>query len=324
MAAPYLSRDLSFALTCKAVKIKVMKKKNIKLSRQRKLDYLFVLAMLIIPIVNFIIFWVVVNFNSIVIAFQDPSHKGAFTLDNFKMIINLFKTNELKIALINTLITSGFQIIFLVPWSFMLSYFLYKKIPLTSVWRVFLFLPSILPAIFLTGMFTYAITPAGPIGTLWGKLFNTQIPGLLVENDYARWTILVYFFLTNFGGQFILFSGAMSRIPKEVLESAKLDGAGMFREMFVMVLPLIWPTFSMILVLNFASIFTATGPILLLNKGAGNSKTIAYWIFEQVNDSNGTSLYLPAALGLACTAVLYPIISFVRWITGKVFSDVEY
>ena len=302
----------------------IMKRAKIRLSKQRKLDYLFVFAMLIIPIINFIIFWVVVNFNSIVIAFQDPNGKVAFTFDNFVMVFNYFKTNELRIALINTLITSGFQIVFLVPWSFILSYFLYKKIPLTGMWRVFLFLPSILPAIFLTGMFTYAITPNGPIGNLWRFLFGNQIPGLLVEKDYARWTILVYFFLTNFGGQFILFSGAMSRIPRETLEAAKIDGGGLFREMFVMVLPLIWPTFAMILVLNFASIFTATGPILLLNKGAGDSKTIAYWIFEQVNDSNGTSLYLPAALGLACTAVLYPIISFVRWITGKVFSDVEY
>lgn len=301
-----------------------MKKPRIRLSKQRKLDYLFVFVMLIVPIINFIIFWVVVNFNSIVIAFQDPNGKTPFTFDNFVMVFNYFKTNELRIALINTLITSGFQIVFLVPWSFILSYFLYKKIPLTGMWRVFLFLPSILPAIFLTGMFTYAITPNGPIGNLWRFLFGDQIPGLLVEKDYARWTILVYFFLTNFGGQFILFSGAMSRIPKETLEAAKIDGVGLFREMFVMVLPLIWPTFAMILVLNFASIFTATGPILLLNKGAGDSKTIAYWIFEQVNDSNGTSLYLPAALGLACTAVLYPIISFVRWITGKVFSDVEY
>ena len=45
-----------------------------------------------------------------------------------------------------------------------------------------------------------------------------------------------------------MFSGAIARIPKETLEAAKLDGAGLFREMFGMVLPLIWPTFAMILV----------------------------------------------------------------------------
>ena len=174
-------------------------------------------------------------------------------------------------------------------------------------------------------MFKYAISTRGgsPIGNLWELVFLEKIPSLLVEEQYAKWTVLVYFFLTNFGGQFILFSGAMSRIPKETLEAARLDGVGMFREMFTMVLPLIWPTFSMILILNVASIFTATGPILLLTKGQGDTSTIAYWIFDQVNDPNA-SLYLPAALGLACTAVLYPIITFVRWGLGKIYKDVEY
>lgn len=305
-----------------------MKKKKLALSKQRKMDYLFVLVMLIIPVINFIVFWVVVNFNSIALAFQRmdiQTGKLYFTFENFSALVNMLKTNELKTAFINTLITSGFQILFLVPWSFILSYFLYKKLPLNGMWRVFLFLPSILPAIFLTGMFKYAISPQGgsPFGRLWELLFHSQIPALLVEKQYARWTVLIYFFLTNFGGQFILFSGAMSRIPKETLEAAKLDGVGMFREMFTMVLPLIWPTFSMILVLNVASIFTATGPILLLTKGQGDSSTISFWIFNQVN-TPGASLFLPAALGLACTAVLYPIITFVRWIMGKVYSDVQY
>ena len=79
----------------------------------------------------------------------------------------------------------------------------------------------------------------------------------------------------------------------------------------------------MILILNIASIFTATGPILLLTKGQGETTTISFWIFNEVNNPNA-SLFVPAALGLACTAVLYPIITFVRWGLGKVYSDVEY
>ena len=304
------------------------KKNHYRLTAKKKKDYLFCFIMLLIPTIHFIIFWVIVNFNSIALSFQRMdinTGRTYFTFDNFKSIIELFKTSELKVAFINTLLTSGFQIIFLVPWSFVLSYFLYKKIPLTSVWRVFLFLPSILPAIFLTGMFKYAISTAGgsPIGNIWKMFFGEQIPSLLVDSKYARWTVLIYFFLTNFGGQFILFSGAMSRVPKETLEAARIDGVGTFREIFTMILPMVWPTFSMILILNVASIFTATGPILLLTKGQGDTTTIAYWIFDNVNQPSA-SLYIPAALGLACTAVLYPIVTFVRWGLGKIYKDVEY
>lgn len=297
-----------------------------RITKKKKQDYLFVLVMLLIPVLHFIVFWVVVNFNSILLAFKRmdvSTGKEYFTLDNFKAVFNLLRTGDLKSAMINTLITSGFQIIFLVPWSFVLSYFLFKKVPLTGAWRVFLFLPSILPAIFMTGMFYYAIQNVGPVGRLWEFMFNKEIPALLMENKYAKWTVLFYFFFTNFGGQFILFNGAMSRIPKETLEAAKLDGVGMFREMFKMVLPLIWPTFSMILILNLASVFTATGPILLLTKGQAETSTISYWIFDNVNGADA-SLYLPAALGLSCTIVLYPFITLVRWLLGKVYKDVQY
>lgn len=297
-----------------------------RITKKKKLDYTFVFVMLLIPVAHFLVFWVIVNFNSILLAFKRMdimTGKEYYTLENFKAVWNLLKTGELKVALINTLITSGFQIIFLVPWSFILSYFLFKKLPLTGAWRIFLFLPSILPAIFMTGMFYYAIQSVGPVGRLWELMFNKQIPALLMENKFAKWTVLFYFFFTNFGGQFILFSGAMSRIPKETLEAGKIDGVGMFGEMFKLVLPLIWPTFSMILILNLASVFTATGPILLLTKGQAETSTISYWIFDSVNGADA-SLYLPAALGLSCTIVLYPFITLTKWALGKVYKDVQY
>ena len=289
-------------------------------------DNAFIALMLLIPVIHFIIFWLGVNFNSILLAFQRldrTTGEKYLTLKNFEALIELLKTNDFKGAIVNTFLTAGFQIVFLLPWGFFLTYFLYKKIPLRGMWRTFLFLPSILPAIFLTGIFINSITQYGPIGKLWETLFNKPIPEFFVDERYGKWGVLLYFFWTNFGGQFILFTGAMTRIPNEILEAAQIDGAGMAVELFKIVLPLCWPTFSMLLILNVASIFTATGPILLLTKGAADTKTISYWIFEQVNQP-APALYIPSALGVACTIILFPIITFTRWGLGKVYADVEF
>ncbi len=303
-----------------------MKQTALKPLSKKAKDYWFVAIMLLIPVVHFIIFWFIVNFNSIALAFQrldTDTGELYFTLDNFKDLITSFKTDDLKIALFNTLLTAGFQLIFLLPWGFFITYFLYKKIPLSGVWRVFLFLPTILPAVFLTSIFKYAIYPNGPIGVLWDGLFHEQIPSL-IDVKYAKWIVLLYFFWTNFGGQFILFSGAMTRIPPDIFEAALIDGAGMGVELFKIVFPLCWPTFSMILLLNIAGIFTATGPVLLLTRGAGETDTISFWIFNQVNVGGNSSLFLPSALGLACTVILFPIITVSRWALGKVYADVEF
>ena len=303
-----------------------MNKVPTRLANKKKKDYLFVAVMLLIPVIHFIVFWGVVNFNSILLAFQRLDRTTGemyFTFNNFESLVELFETNELKKALINTLLTAGFQIVFLLPWGFFLTYFLFKKIPLRGLWRTFLFLPTILPAIFLTGVFNNAITQYGPIGEIWEMLFNSPIPDFFVDERYGKWGVLLYFFWTNFGGQFILFTGAMTRIPTEIFEAAKVDGAGMGTELFKIVLPLCWPTFSMLLILNIASVFTSTGPILLLTRGAADTKTISYWIFEQVSQP-APALYIPSALGVACTVILFPIITFVRKGLGKIYADVEF
>lgn len=286
-------------------------------------DYIFVALMLFIPVVHFIIFWIVVNFNSILLSFRNHvTGKLEWDFKYYKAIVDLYKTGGLKEALVNTLILSGFQIIFLLPWGFFLTYFLYKKIPLTGVWRVCLFLPSILPAIYTTVAFRLIISSKGPIGILWQNIAGERIPQLLLDDRYAKWTILVYFFWTNFGGQFILFTGAMSRIPTQIFEAAEIDGAGMATEIFKIVFPLCWSTFSMLFILNVSSVFTASGPVLLLTGGVADTTNIAYWIFAQVND--GGNLYQASAVGIVCTLIIFPIVAFIRWASSKIYADVEF
>lgn len=286
---------------------------------------IFVFFMLLIPVAHFIIFWGGVNFNSLRLAFTGidlNTGETSFSLAHFKSLANLFKTGELRAALVNTLITSAFHLA-LVPWALFLSYFLYRKIPLEGLWKTLLFLPSILPAIAMTSIFKYLIDAEGPVSQLWLAMTGEEMQNLLAFDDTAKWTILMYIFWTNFGGQFILISGAMAKLPKSLLEAAHLDGAGMGTEFFKVVLPLCWPTISMILILNISSMFTATGPLLLLTKGLADTKTIAYWIFERVQ-AGSTTLGLPAALGIACTVILFPIVMLAKKLLNKVYADVEF
>lgn len=295
------------------------------LNEKRK-SSIFVFCMLLIPVVHFIIFWFGVNFNSLRLAFTRidlTTGKTSWSLDHFETLGNLFQTGEIRMALVNTLLTWALNML-LVPWALFLSYFLYKKIPLSGMWKTLLFLPSILPAIAMTSIFKYLIEPDGPLGELVFALTGEKLTNLLAFTSTAKWTVLAYIFWTNFGGQFILLSGAMAKIPKSLLEASNLDGAGLWSEFFKVVLPLCWPTLSMILILNISSLFTASGPLLLLTAGNGETTTLSYWIFEHVDGAASTTLGLPAALGIACTLVLFPIVMIAKWLLNKVYADVEF
>lgn len=293
------------------------------LKRKTK-KYIFVAGMLVVPVASFIIFWGVVNVNSILLAFKRLEISTGleyYTVQNFQSIPALFsKYGALRIAIQNTLLTWVF-LMFLLPWSFFLTYFIYKKICLSGLWRIMLFVPSLMPAVAMTSIFMYIIYPAAPVGMLFKKILGSA-PPFLSDTKYARWTVIIYMFWANFGGSFVLISGAMARIPKEMLESANIDGAGLRIEMLKIVLPLCWPTLSMIVLLNTTGIFTASGPILLLTGGKYDSQTVSFWIFDQI--MNYRNYYIASAAGLIFTVVLFPIVLLTRWGLGKVYADVEF
>jgi len=303
------------------------------LNRKSKKN-IFIVAMLLVPVVHFIIFWGVVNFNSILLSFKGFSWEAGETVswNNFRTNVDdllfAFRLGDLRKAFVNTFITSGFLILFMLPWGFFVTYFLYKRILLRSFWRVILFVPTIIPAIALTTIFKYMITQQnGPFALLLEWISGKSTPAFLQEPRLMQPTIIFYIFWTSFGGSFILFSGAMSRIPKEIIESARIDGTGMWSEMLRIILPLCWPTVSMLLLLNLAGVFTATGPIILLKSGSQidpGIMTISVWIFTSLFDNFSPNLYGPATLGLICTAVLFPIILVVRWLLGRVYANVEF
>jgi len=77
-----------------------------------------------------------------------------------------------------------------------------------------------------------------------------------------------------------------------------------------------------LLLLNLAGFFMSSGPVLLLTQGQKQTMTVSFWIFSWVNDSR--LLEVPAALGVACTVILFPVVLLARWGLGKVYADVEF
>ena len=106
-----------------------------------------------------------------------------------------------------------------------------------------------------------------------------------------------------------------------MLESAQLDGVGWVREITSIYMPLIWPTFSMMLIQMLPSIFESSGAVLFFTQGDYGTQTLSYWMFEQVKARS--NLNYSAAVGLFFSIITLPSLFFSRWLLEKV-PDVEY
>ena len=269
----------------------------------------FIIVMLIVPISNFLMFWVYTSFGTILLAFQKYDiAKGhdVFSLNNFQMLYNELKLADstLFVSLKNTLIFFASNMCVILPISFLLCYFLYKRIAGYRAYRFIFYLPSIVTSTVYVVVFKQLLQPDGAIGAI-AKLLTGEIVPFLTDSKYALNTILFYFIFTGLGGNIIYFSGAMSNIDAEIVEAAKIDGAGMGTEMFRIVIPLIWPTLSTVLLFTFVGLFGSSGPILLFTQGAYKTSTFAYWMYDLIYFSS--NYYYAAAIGLSITAIAAPM-----------------
>lgn len=97
----------------------------------------FVIGMLLLPVLWFIIFYVVVNFNSIVLAFRylaGVTDEGMpiyeWNLNNFQKFFEAFRldTDDVQVSFWNTLKYFGLNVFVIIPLTYFMSYFYIKNL----------------------------------------------------------------------------------------------------------------------------------------------------------------------------------------------------
>ena len=216
--------------------------------RKKKKDVggiVFIITMLAIPILSFLFFYVYINFNSILMAFQEPKFDGknGFTwgFGNFVKFYEKFSAvgaaDNLGVCLLNTVTYFCVDMFVMLPLSLVICYFTYKKIAGYQAFRTILYLPVIITAPIMVALYKGMIEPGGLLHMLGGQ-WGVKLPDSFVNNsDYSLGTIIFYMIYTGIGGRFVLLGGAMNSIEPSVIDAGKIDGAGPYRELVSIIIP---------------------------------------------------------------------------------------
>lgn len=298
--------------------------KRKKMTRKQK-RLLFIWGMLAIPLLQWLIFFVYVNLDSIMMSFQTMNYKTGeieWTLNNYKRFFYEWNAlPQMRNAVKNSLL-AGLNNIVLILISLVLSYFFYKKIPGRKFFRVVYFLPSIISVVIYTMVFKFMFdTNVGPINVLLQKLGMsvTELPNWFGDTKLAFPLILLYCLWVGTGYNILILGAAMENLPEDVMEYSRLEGVGRARELFQIVVPMIWPTLAVAILGSVTTIFTMFIQVDLLTEGGpgGASQTIAYLINGLIKGANA-DLEWGAAMGLCFTVVAAPIIVFLKKMLDKV------
>lgn len=281
-------------------------------------------------LLQFAVFTIYVNISSIFMAFQRIDYETNKVvlagLYNFKVFfVNFGQSDFWPRAIFNSLGYFPVTALITLPLSIFAGYFLYRKIWFHNFFKVVFFLPNIISIIVLGMFFKNMFDPSiGLVNRFLMDGFKVprgDIPLWFMDKNIAMWMLYLYAVWAGIGYNVILIFGAISRIPIEVMESARLDGIGVFKEIVKIVVPIIWPTITTMTVFCVMTVFSQFMHPLILTPGTpASTQTIAYVIITSVKNGN---YYASAAVGLIFTVVAVPIIMLVRRIMERMFDTVE-
>ncbi|KQM90084.1 carbohydrate ABC transporter permease [Sphingomonas sp. Leaf226] len=151
------------------------------------------------------------------------------------------------------------------------------------LWRVLLFAPYVTSIVatavvwrFLfnerSGLINRALATIGAAPVDWLGNPHTSIPAILI---FVTWKI--------FGYNLIVFTAALSAVPQDLMEAARLDGAGRWGRFRHVTLPAIGPTLLLAAVMSvagFLQIF-AEPYVMTLGGPAQSTTTILYFMFDE-------------------------------------------
>ena len=317
--------DFSYELNSKLCSKRDPGKKKSGFSKRKRIRLLFIVCGVAIPLLNLCVFWIPTNINSILMAFQVSTPAGMeFGFDYFKMLFNEFVNpfSEIRESLRNTVIFFCVDMFIKLPLCFMFSYFIYKKILGYKIFRYIFYLPAIISSVVLSSMFMYMLGPNGPLTRVW-EYFSGDAPMFFADSDYALGSILVYCLWSGFGSSMIFYTAAMVRIPESVIEYGSLEGVGFLKEVWHIIIPLVWPTLSVFILMGFVDIFSSSGPILLFTSGEHGTYTLSFWIYAKTVGISGANQNYAAAVGLFFTLCGTPLALFVKWLLDRI-ETVEY
>ncbi|GGJ43029.1 carbohydrate ABC transporter permease [Deinococcus roseus] len=145
------------------------------------------------------------------------------------------------------------------PIGLLIAVLLTRGLMGSSIYRAIIFMPTILSVVIVGFAWKLILNPA------WG-IAPTIMKNLGLEQYYQPWLGLESTSLTtlafisvwqNIGIPMMLFIAALSRIPEELYEAARVDGASRWTVFWKIQLPLILPTVGIVGILTFVGNFNA-------------------------------------------------------------------
>ncbi|WP_141504480.1 carbohydrate ABC transporter permease [Paenibacillus luteus] len=141
--------------------------------------------------------------------------------------------------------------------------------------RVAAYLPNVIPAVVLYGLWRWFYDPVGPINGLLTQTGSDQI-AFLTNRSWSMISLVIMETWQQFGSGMLIYLAAVLSIPRDWYEAAEIDGAGIFRRIWHITLPSIRGLVLLLFLLQLIATTQGFQSQLALLDGGPNKATLTY------------------------------------------------
>lgn len=236
-------------------------KRTLKPEKNKTIKQYRVLLIMMIPAIIYYIIFHYLPMIGLLLAFKDFKITQGILgspwagLHHFDKILH---DTYFYTVLKNTIVISLYKLVFgfPVPIVFALLLSEISNVKFKKVVQTVSYLPHFISWVVLAGIFFTIFSLDGPINAIV-KLLGGDPMLYLADDRYFRTILVATSIFQGFGWGSIIYFAAISNIDPQMYEAAVIDGAGRFKRMIYISIPMLVPIIAIMLILSMSGILDA-------------------------------------------------------------------
>ncbi len=242
-------------------------------------------------------------------------------LDNF---VRIFSGDPVLMQSVgNTLIYAFFKVVVQTVLAFLIAVLLNRQLRAGNIYRAIFFAPIVISPVAIVFTWSFMYDPnTGTINTL---LRGLGLGGLaqdwLGNYNLALFSVILVDLWSGLGFNIVIFLAGLSTIPGEINEAARVDGARGWKALRYITMPLMLPSFGLVLVLSINGALRAFDTVYLMTRGGPGHQTELFMtqVFHEGTVANNFGY--ASAMAMLVIVILIVIAALQNKLNNKIAEE---
>lgn len=223
-------------------------------------------------------------------------------------------------SLYNTVYYSILAIVLGITVAFLLATLLNQKVRGLSLFRAMFYVPSITPVVASSVLWIWILTQHGLLNVFLDYL-GIRGPAWLANPTWSKFS-LVLMSVWAMGGTMIIFLAGLQGVPRQLYEAAELDGAGIWRKLRHVTIPMMTPVILFNLIMGIIGSFQVFTQAFIMTGGGPGDSTLFYVLYLYQNAFSYYKMGYSSALAIILFIIILTL-SLIVFSTSKKWVHYE-